>query len=482
MGPVIALTIRLWRLACVILCAAALCGCATIQNAPINIPLAATDSANGDSWAIPSNGDDVLIGLAFSGGGTRAAAFSYGVLSEFENSEIGSPSRKDSLLDRIDYVSGVSGGAIMAAYFGLKGRDALSDFRERFLLRDAEESLRVPFTPVSVVRAYQGGVNDAQQFPRWLDENLFHGATFAQFSGAHRPRVLINASDVYNRTPFVFDDAMFKAICSDLNSYPIASAVAASAAIPVVFAPVVLASYPDRCQAAIPGWVTAAQDNLAAPPLLKSLATAIAHYRDGSVPYIKLLDGGLVDNYGLSAFTIERLSAGTPYGPLTARQAARIRRFLFLVVDAGRGPSGDWVQTPDGPTAADIVAAAADTAIDSSARSSFTAFDQTMSEWRTALVHWRCSLSPSDREKYGLSPGWDCRDLKLFVGRINFDQLGARRASTLNSIPTRFKLNKEDVDSLVTAGRDALRENPVFREFLTSTNGRPMTTASSPSR
>jgi len=182
----------------------------------------------------------------------------------------------------------------------------------------------------------------------------------------------------------------------------------------------------------------------------------------------------------LSAFTIERLSADTPYGPLTARQAARIRRVLFLVVDAGRGPSGDWVQTPDGPIAADIVAAAADTAIDSSARSSFTAFDQTMSEWRTALVHWRCSLSPADREKYRLSPGWDCRDLKLFVGRINFDQLGARRAPTLNSIPTRFKLTKEDVDSLVTAGKEALRANPVFREFLTSINGKPMTTASSP--
>jgi NTE family protein len=137
------------------------------------------------------------------------------------------------------------------------------------------------------------------------------------------------------------------------------------------------------------------------------------------------------------------------------------------------------VQTPDGPTAAVIVAAAADTAIDSSARSSFTAFDQTMSEWRTALVHWRCSLSPADREKYRLSPGWDCRDLKLFVGRINFDQLGARRAPTLNSIPTRFKLTKEDVDSLVTAGKE-LRANPVFREFLTSINGKPMTTASSP--
>ena len=477
----IALTIRLWRLTCAILFAAALCGCATIHNAPINIPLAATDPLIGDP-TISTNGNDVLIGLAFSGGGTRAAAFSYGVLSEFDSSETGPARRRVSLLDRIDYVSGVSGGAITAAYFGLKGRDALSDFRERFLLRDAEKALRVPFTPVSVLRAYQGGVNDAQQFPQWLDENLFHGATFAQLNGAHRPRVLINASDVYNRIPFVFNDTTFKAICSDLNSYPIASAVAASAAIPVLFAPVVLASYTGRCQTSLPAWVTAAQENPAAPPLLKSLATAIAHYRDGSVPYIKLLDGGLVDNYGLTGFTIERLSADTPYGPLTTPQAARIRRVLFLVVDAGRGPSGDWVQSPEGPTAPDIVAAAVDTAIDSSARSSFTAFDQTMSEWHTALVHWRCSLSPAIRENYELSAGWDCRDLKFFVGRIDFDQLGARRASTLNSIPTRFKLTKEEVDFLVTAGQDALRANPVFIEFLTSISGKPMTTASSPSQ
>jgi len=302
------------RFAGMILCVVALGGCATIRNEPINMPLADKVSVEGGG-SIPTSGDDLLIGLAFSGGGTRAAAFSYGVLSELDRTEAGPGKQNASLLDRVDYISGVSGGAVTAAYFGLKGRAALADFRERFLLRDAEESLRTPFTPVSVIRAYQGGVNDAEQFPRWLDENLFRGATFRQLNSANRPRVLINASDVYNRTPFVFNDTTFKAICSDLNSYPIASAVAASAAIPVVFAPIVLTSYGSRCQAEIPEWVTAARNNGAAAPLLKELASAIARYRDGSVPYIKLLDGGLVDNYGLSGFTIARLSAQTPYGP-----------------------------------------------------------------------------------------------------------------------------------------------------------------------
>jgi NTE family protein len=180
------------RFAGMILFAAVLSGCATIRNEPINVPLAAADTVPVDATrGLPTNGDDLLIGLAFSGGGTRAAAFSYGVLSELDRAKVDPTGQKVSLLDRVDYISGVSGGAVTAAYFGLKGRDGLSDFRERFLLRDAEESLRSPFTPVSVLRAYEGGVNDSQQFPRWLDDNLFRGATFRELNSAQRPRVLI---------------------------------------------------------------------------------------------------------------------------------------------------------------------------------------------------------------------------------------------------------------------------------------------------
>jgi NTE family protein len=454
----------------VALCAALLAGCATtIHNAPINRPLASSVEESVDRGQRASaGGDDVLIGLAFSGGGMRAAAFSYGVLSEFDETRIRSPKTAESLVDRIDFLSGVSGGAVTAAYFGLKGRAALADFRERFLLRNAEESLATGFTPTNVFRAYEGGVNDAEQFPRWLDDNLFHGATFREFDSQHRPRVWINASDIYNRTAFVFNDSTFSAICSDLASYPIASAVAASAAMPVVFAPVVLQSFPDRCAAQVPDWIEKAQNNPLAAPILKEAAAAIIRYRDGSVPYIKLLDGGLVDNYGLSGFTIARLSADTPYGPLTAQQAVNIRRVLFLVVDGGRGLSGDWARTAEGPSGPEIVWAAADTAIDSSVRSSFTAFDRTMSEWRDTLIRWRCGLSAPARARYGKTDRWDCKDLKFFVGRINFDELGRQRAAALNAVPTRFKLTPDEVDAVVAAGRDALRANPTFRAFLAS--------------
>ena len=149
-----------------------------------------------------------------------------------------------SLLDSVGFVSGVSGGAVTAAYFGLKKRAALADFREKFLIRNAEEGLNTSVDPMSLVKALGGGVNDVSTFSAWLDKNLFEGATFADFRKTPGPRVWINASDIYNRTPFIYGEAAFIALCSDLATYPIAEAVAASAAVPIVFTPMVIKTYP----------------------------------------------------------------------------------------------------------------------------------------------------------------------------------------------------------------------------------------------
>ena len=77
-----------------------------------------------------------------------------------------------------------------------------------------------------------------------------------------------------------------------------------------------------------------------AAPLIKSYADALERYRSGEIKYVKLLDGGLVDNYGLAGFTIARLASESPFGPLAPQEAVKLRRFLFLVVDSGRAPSG----------------------------------------------------------------------------------------------------------------------------------------------
>ncbi len=183
---------------------------------------------------------------------------------------------------------------------------------------------------------------------------------------------------------------------------------------------------------------------------------------------MKLLDGGLVDNYGLAGFTIARLASNTPYGPLAPQEAVKLRRLLFLVVDAGRAPSGKWAQTVAGPSGVDLIMATSDTATGSGALGSYSAFDGTMDDWRNALVQWRCRLSEADRRKFGAPPGWNCHDVKFFIGRLAFDQLGPDRAAALNAVETRFRLPPDQVELLIAAGRDALTTSPTFREFLNS--------------
>jgi NTE family protein len=334
-------------------------------------------SINRSRWALPpsvelggtanASDDDTVVALSFSGGGTRAAAFAYGVLTAFAETHVPGLSRSGSLLDRVNFVTGVSGGSVLAAYYGLKKRNALSDFKQRFLLRNAEEGLQTKLNLLNIARGLQGGINDPTPFSSWLDDNLFDHATFKTLLMQRRPYIWINASDIYDRTPFIFGRVIFNALCSDLASYPISLAVAASAAVPVIFAPIVLEGYPGRCSMPLPQWVDRVRGNANAPPLLKLFANAMERYHSGEVRYVKLLDGGIVDNYGLAGFTIARLLSTTPYGPLAPEQGVKLRRLLFLVVDAGRAPSGAWAQTVAGPSGINLITAASDTATESGA-------------------------------------------------------------------------------------------------------------------
>jgi hypothetical protein len=66
---------------------------------------------------------------------------------------------------------------------------------------------------------------------------------------------------------------------------------------------------------------------------------------------------------------------------------------MFVVVDAGRGLSGNWANRLNGPSGVELVSAAADTAADASVRSSFTAFGALINEWTVRVRHRRCGLA-----------------------------------------------------------------------------------------
>lgn len=453
-----------------------LAGCASLDTSPINQPFA--DEFGGPNAAADVFGNEkaseTLVGVTFSGGGTRAAAFSFGVLKAFADTNIDAGGGKNlNLLDRIDFVSGVSGGSVTAAYFGLKGRAALTDFRERFLIRNAEEDMNESLVrPSNLMRLYNGGANDRTNFPRWLDKNLFDGATYAQLLARKHPTVWLNASDIVNHAPFVFEPNTFRSFCSDLAQLPISEAVGASAAVPLIFAPVSLQTFPEKCKYEMPSWVTYALQQPSAPALLKAYARALATYREpDKMKYVRLLDGGLTDNFGLSGITIARAASETPYAPLTARQAVQLKRALFVVVNSGRASDNDWAKSDASPTIGPLLSAVVDTGIDASVRQGFDAFQLTMSRWQQDLIEWRCKLPSSEVLKLrGSLKGWNCRDLKFHSGEVAFDQL-PERAAQLQKIETRFVLPQAEVDLLIDSGQQVVRNNPVINGFLRSFKG-----------
>ena len=200
-------------------------------------------------------------------------------------------------------ISGASGGAVPAAYFGSEGKGYV-DLRERFLLQDAEKELHLSkLSPANLVRVYEGGANDRSTFAAWLDQNVFDGATYGALRRPDAPIVWINASDIYNGTPFDFTYDTFAALCSDLDKVRLADAVAASAAFPVVFKPLVVstAATATKCNYRQPEWLTRALADPAASVRLKAYARSLETYQnDPGVDYIKLLDGGLTDNIGVT--------------------------------------------------------------------------------------------------------------------------------------------------------------------------------------
>ena len=83
--------------------------------------------------------------LAFSGGGTRAAAFSYGVLEFLRRTEVVGPKgNKVRLLDQVDVITGVSGGSFTALAYGLYGDKLFADYEQRFLKRERSRGHHCP--------------------------------------------------------------------------------------------------------------------------------------------------------------------------------------------------------------------------------------------------------------------------------------------------------------------------------------------------
>lgn len=436
--------------------------CATpVFNRATNGPLAESSAADmGRPQDIVGRN---VIALSFSGGGLRAAAFAQGVLQGLAAQR----TPEGDLLDDVTFVSSVSGGSLTAAHFGLHGRAGLARFRDDVLLRDYEASMRTSIVhPDNLWRILRGGLNDHSNFAAVLDREVFQGAVFGDLYRQRRPDIRINATDLYHRVPFLFVPVVFAALCSDLREYKLADAVAASMAVPLLFAPVVVRSWPERCTMPQSPWVAA---TLAAPSSLLAQATAeaLAGYRAGGQPhYVKLVDGGVSDNYGLSGVLDWRLDVSSPLGLLTAKDAVTMERMLLLLVDAGRSRSGDWSAREEGPAGVELALSVANAGVDSAARLSADFFSIMLDQWQRSIVEFRCSLSEAEvRQLRGSIDGWNCRDVRFERDMVSVAALDPDRRRRFDAIPTRLTLSAEQVDEAIEAGRRGLLATEAVRIF-----------------
>ena len=127
------------RVLAFVLVAAALTACGRTANPPLTV-YDKTVGYRYDTVRKKPAEESLFVILAFSGGGTRAAAFSYGVLEGLAAIEYEPPAGPPrTLLDDVDVISSVSGGKLTAAHYALTGT-AGSQLEKDFLYRNIQGS------------------------------------------------------------------------------------------------------------------------------------------------------------------------------------------------------------------------------------------------------------------------------------------------------------------------------------------------------
>ncbi len=425
-------------------------GACTTYGVVANKPLTANEARPGYSLGeiarkLHRHSDELTLAVAFSGGGTRAAALAYGVMQELRATEVVLNGKPQSLLDAISVISSVSGGSFTSAYYGLYGDRLFVDFEQRFLRRDVEGALlRGLLDPLRWFSSH----GRTEMAVAYYQESLFGDATFADLTHKDAPLILINTSDLSSGARFTFVQDYFNLLCSDLTTFSLARAVTASSAVPVVFDPVVVENF-IGCAKSLPPWLAAAQkrdnDN---PNLAMIVQGDLAFENKAAHRFAQFVDGGITDNLGLRAMldTVELVGGAKEY--LQDQGMATPRRIVVISVNASaNAPLGIGASARQ-PTIEETLEAVSNIQMH---RYNVATLQQT----QQSVERWARTLSTPERK---VSP--------YFI-RLSFEDVPeAPLRRLLNEIPTSFSLDANQVDQLIATGRALLRDNAEFKRLL----------------
>jgi len=392
---------------------------------------------------------EVLVLVAFSGGGTRAASFAYGVLQELAETEVMTAKGSRTLLNEIDIISSVSGGSFTSSYYGLYGDRIFEDFEERFLRQDVQGKLLWKLArPVNWFRLASGAYGKADMAAEYYNKILFDSATFADMLRPDTPMVVINSTDLATGTRVGFTQLFFDALCLDLRSYSVSRAVTASSAVPGLFSPITLENFSDSCGFEPPDWIGDALKDEDSTNR-KAHAQDIKAYLDREKrPWLFLVDGGVADNLGLRAFYELFELQGDLQNTLRSINHADVKQILMIAVDSHTKPNSPWALKRLNPSLPQVLGSVSAVQIGRYSR-------DTMEIVNNGFYKWTDELN-----KAGHPVTFDFVEVS-FANVQNEDD-----RTRLFEIGTSFSLSNEEVDLLIASARQVLRQSFAFQDFL----------------
>jgi len=447
----------------VLLGAALATGCSHFGHYPVNAPLEKYTPGYGyiaQNLGQAGNSEDLMLVLSFSGGGTRAAAFSYGVLEGLRATEVPIGGKKRRLLDEVDVISGVSGGSFTAAYYGLYGDRIFEDYESRFLKKNVQGDILTAMflNPVNWFRLSSPIFDRSDLAAEYYDENVFDRKTFGDILERKGPLILINATDMSMGSRFVFHQRYFDAICSDLSKFPVARACAASSAVPGVLTSITLKNYAGSCGFVLPTMRGTESRNYRVREMREHMELVLDVKKK---PYFHLIDGGVADNLGLRSLEETVDAMGNFWTAMKVTGREKVRKIVLIVVNAESKTESQWDKAEVVPPLSAILGNYSTIAIVRYNRETMAVLQESFGRWIDQIREGRCPPGQISTE-----PG-SCGDIEFYLVDIRFRNLeNEAEADYLAGLPTTFRLSPEEVDRLKAAGRKILTESDDYRKFL----------------
>jgi len=298
----------------------------------------------------------------------------------------------------------------------------------------------------------------------YYDRHLFNRATFGDLAkSGGRPFLAINATDMAMGEQFTFGQFQFSLIGSDLSSYPISRAVAASTAFPLLLTPITLRNYAGRLGGHEPNFSNGPKSNAVLSHRERQARRIELSYLDSKErPYIHLADGGISDNLGLQTLEDASMTRGglTKVQELIRRTPAE--KLVLIVVNAATHRGAELSKQESVPGLSSAWGQLTDDLDDRMNYESLELLRQTLQRWREeGIPSGRLGPIPAE---LGAVPSSE-RDYYLITVSFNKVRQPADR-QFFENLPTNLNLPGKTVDRLVEVAGVLLRQSTDYQRLL----------------